>query len=189
MNQTSSFQTELLTQLVCLEFFNIAKKTLCWWILKSFLVFSHFKANCVCVSLLLQFSPLLSPKHRYSPCFTSCSPPDQQLLTWLLSFLKLLSCPTKVGFPLLAEFSFLAYFLLIWICQSLRLYFLFLPQTGQQSNQSPMSLTSDASSPRSYVSPRISTPQTNAGPLKPLLSTQAVISQPKVRHCFNQPQL
>uniref|UniRef100_H3CTH9 WW domain-containing adapter protein with coiled-coil n=1 Tax=Tetraodon nigroviridis TaxID=99883 RepID=H3CTH9_TETNG len=53
-------------------------------------------------------------------------------------------------------------------------------QTAQQSNQSPMSLTSDASSPRSYVSPRISTPQTNAGPLKPLLSTQSVISQPKV---------
>ncbi|KAE8280100.1 WW domain-containing adapter protein with coiled-coil [Larimichthys crocea] len=43
-----------------------------------------------------------------------------------------------------------------------------------------MSLTSDASSPRSYVSPRISTPQTNAGPLKPLLSTQPVISQPKL---------
>uniref|UniRef100_A0A8C7WTT9 WW domain containing adaptor with coiled-coil n=1 Tax=Oryzias sinensis TaxID=183150 RepID=A0A8C7WTT9_9TELE len=43
-----------------------------------------------------------------------------------------------------------------------------------------MSLTSDASSPRSYVSPRISTPQTNAGPHKPLLSTQPVISQSKV---------
>ncbi|XP_061569292.1 WW domain-containing adapter protein with coiled-coil isoform X2 [Cololabis saira] len=55
-----------------------------------------------------------------------------------------------------------------------------LSSQAQQSNQSPMSLTSDASSPRSYVSPRISTPQTNAGPLKPLLSTQPVISQPKV---------
>ncbi|KAF7664538.1 hypothetical protein LDENG_00172260 [Lucifuga dentata] len=53
-------------------------------------------------------------------------------------------------------------------------------QAAQQSNQSPMSLTSDASSPRSYVSPRISTPQTNAGPLKPLLGSQPVISQPKV---------
>ncbi|XP_037613389.1 WW domain-containing adapter protein with coiled-coil isoform X1 [Sebastes umbrosus] len=53
-------------------------------------------------------------------------------------------------------------------------------QAAQQSNQSPMSLTSDASSPRSYVSPRISTPQTNAGPHKPLLSTQPVISQSKV---------
>ncbi|XP_031728242.1 WW domain-containing adapter protein with coiled-coil isoform X2 [Anarrhichthys ocellatus] len=51
---------------------------------------------------------------------------------------------------------------------------------AQQSNHSPMSLTSDASSPRSYVSPRISTPQTNAGPHKPLLSTQPVISQAKV---------
>ncbi|KAK2858666.1 hypothetical protein Q5P01_003286 [Channa striata] len=51
---------------------------------------------------------------------------------------------------------------------------------SQQSNQSPMSLTSDASSPTSYVSPRISTPQTNAGPLKPILSSQPVISQPKV---------
>ncbi|XP_061613948.1 WW domain-containing adapter protein with coiled-coil isoform X1 [Phyllopteryx taeniolatus] len=51
---------------------------------------------------------------------------------------------------------------------------------AQQSNQSPMSLTSDASSPRSYVSPRISTPQTNAGPLKPLLGTQPVISLSKV---------
>ncbi|XP_016887174.1 WW domain-containing adapter protein with coiled-coil isoform X2 [Cynoglossus semilaevis] len=55
-----------------------------------------------------------------------------------------------------------------------------LSNQAQQSNQSPMSLTSDASSPRSYVSPRISTPQTNAGPLKPLLSSQPVISQPKV---------
>uniref|UniRef100_A0A8D3E9F7 WW domain containing adaptor with coiled-coil a n=1 Tax=Scophthalmus maximus TaxID=52904 RepID=A0A8D3E9F7_SCOMX len=55
-----------------------------------------------------------------------------------------------------------------------------LSNQAQQSNQSPMSLTSDASSPRSYVSPRISTPQTNAGPHKPLLSTQPVISQPKV---------
>lgn len=69
---------------------------------------------------------------------------------------------------------------MIWIYRSLRRYFSFSPQTAQQSNQSPMSLTSDASSPRSYVSPRISTPQTNAGPLKPLLSTQSVISQPKV---------
>ncbi|KAF7214458.1 WW domain-containing adapter protein with coiled-coil isoform X2 [Nothobranchius furzeri] len=50
----------------------------------------------------------------------------------------------------------------------------------QQSNQSPMSLTSDASSPRSYVSPRISTPQTNVGSLKPLLSSQPVLSQSKV---------
>ncbi|XP_057680500.1 WW domain-containing adapter protein with coiled-coil isoform X2 [Corythoichthys intestinalis] len=55
-----------------------------------------------------------------------------------------------------------------------------LSSQAQQSNQSPMSLTSDASSPRSYVSPRISTPQTNAGPLKPLLSTQPVISLSKV---------
>lgn len=54
-------------------------------------------------------------------------------------------------------------------------------QAAQQSNQSPMSLTSDASSPRSYVSPRISTPQTNAGPLKPLLGTPSVVSQAKVR--------
>uniref|UniRef100_A0A096LPM4 WW domain-containing adapter protein with coiled-coil n=1 Tax=Poecilia formosa TaxID=48698 RepID=A0A096LPM4_POEFO len=53
-------------------------------------------------------------------------------------------------------------------------------QEAQQSNQSPMSLTSDASSPRSYVSPRISTPQTNVGPLKSHLSAQPVISQPKV---------
>ncbi|KAK2503417.1 hypothetical protein MC885_006551, partial [Smutsia gigantea] len=48
------------------------------------------------------------------------------------------------------------------------------------SNQSPMSLTSDASSPRSYVSPRISTPQTNTVPIKPLISTPPVSSQPKV---------
>ncbi|XP_075068116.1 WW domain-containing adapter protein with coiled-coil isoform X1 [Mixophyes fleayi] len=48
-----------------------------------------------------------------------------------------------------------------------------------QSNQSPMSLTSDASSPRSYVSPRISTPQTNTVPHKPLMNTTPVTSQPK----------
>lgn len=52
--------------------------------------------------------------------------------------------------------------------------------TAQPSNQSPMSLTSDASSPRSYVSPRISTPQTNTVPIKPLISTPPVSSQPKV---------
>ncbi|XP_067870270.1 WW domain-containing adapter protein with coiled-coil isoform X2 [Heterodontus francisci] len=50
---------------------------------------------------------------------------------------------------------------------------------AQQSNQSPMSLASDASSPRSYVSPRISTPQTNTVPLKPLMSTPPVSSQQK----------
>lgn len=66
-------------------------------------------------------------------------------------------------------------------CTDLLSYFLFVCLASQQSNQSPMSLTSDASSPRSYVSPRISTPQTNAGPLKPILSTQSVISQTKVR--------
>ncbi|XP_069815106.1 WW domain-containing adapter protein with coiled-coil isoform X1 [Dendropsophus ebraccatus] len=48
-----------------------------------------------------------------------------------------------------------------------------------QSNQSPMSLTSDASSPRSYVSPRISTPQTNTVPHKPLINATPVSSQPK----------
>ncbi|CAO2594685.1 WW domain-containing adapter protein with coiled-coil [Lemmus lemmus] len=53
-------------------------------------------------------------------------------------------------------------------------------QAAQPSNQSPMSLTSDASSPRSYVSPRISTPQTNTVPIKPLISTPPVSSQPKV---------
>uniref|UniRef100_A0A8C8W2X9 WW domain-containing adapter protein with coiled-coil n=1 Tax=Peromyscus maniculatus bairdii TaxID=230844 RepID=A0A8C8W2X9_PERMB len=55
---------------------------------------------------------------------------------------------------------------------------------AQPSNQSPMSLTSDASSPRSYVSPRISTPQTNTVPIKPLISTPPVSSQPKVGHLF-----
>ncbi|XP_069912161.1 WW domain-containing adapter protein with coiled-coil-like isoform X2 [Oryctolagus cuniculus] len=52
---------------------------------------------------------------------------------------------------------------------------------AQPSNQSPMSLTSDASSPRSYVSPRISTPQTNTVPIKPLISTPPVSSQPKLK--------
>ncbi|KAJ8336864.1 hypothetical protein SKAU_G00380840 [Synaphobranchus kaupii] len=51
---------------------------------------------------------------------------------------------------------------------------------AQQSSQSPMSLTSDASSPRSYMSPRISTPQTNAVPQKALVNTPPVSSQPKV---------
>ncbi|XP_069770616.1 WW domain-containing adapter protein with coiled-coil isoform X1 [Narcine bancroftii] len=54
-----------------------------------------------------------------------------------------------------------------------------LSSQAPQSNQSPMSLASDASSPRSYVSPRISTPQTNPVPLKPLMSTPPVTSQPK----------
>ncbi|XP_052465950.1 WW domain-containing adapter protein with coiled-coil isoform X3 [Carassius gibelio] len=50
---------------------------------------------------------------------------------------------------------------------------------AQQSGQSPMSLASDASSPRSYVSPRVSTPQTFAVS-KPLLSSASLSSQPKV---------
>ncbi|XP_056598689.1 WW domain containing adaptor with coiled-coil b isoform X6 [Triplophysa dalaica] len=50
---------------------------------------------------------------------------------------------------------------------------------AQQSGQSPMSLASDASSPRSYVSPRVSTPQTNAVS-KPLHSSASLSSQPKV---------
>ncbi|XP_055507806.1 WW domain-containing adapter protein with coiled-coil isoform X3 [Leucoraja erinacea] len=54
-----------------------------------------------------------------------------------------------------------------------------LSSQAPQSNQSPMSLASDASSPRSYVSPRISTPQTNPVPLKPLMNTPPVTSQPK----------
>ncbi|KAI4902368.1 hypothetical protein NFI96_025866 [Prochilodus magdalenae] len=53
------------------------------------------------------------------------------------------------------------------------------PGVAQQSSQSPMSLTSDASSPRSYVSPRISTPQTNTASLKTPLSTTPVSSQTK----------
>uniref|UniRef100_UPI00358E6681 WW domain-containing adapter protein with coiled-coil isoform X1 n=2 Tax=Myxine glutinosa TaxID=7769 RepID=UPI00358E6681 len=39
-------------------------------------------------------------------------------------------------------------------------------QQAHQQSQSPMSLASDASSPRSHVSPRMSTPQTNVGTLK-----------------------
>uniref|UniRef100_A0A8C1W0M1 WW domain containing adaptor with coiled-coil b n=1 Tax=Cyprinus carpio TaxID=7962 RepID=A0A8C1W0M1_CYPCA len=54
-----------------------------------------------------------------------------------------------------------------------------LSSTTQQSGQSPMSLASDASSPRSYVSPRVSTPQTYAVS-KPLLSSASLSSQPKV---------
>ncbi|XP_051983817.1 WW domain-containing adapter protein with coiled-coil-like isoform X2 [Xyrauchen texanus] len=50
---------------------------------------------------------------------------------------------------------------------------------AQQSGQSPMSLASDASSPRSYLSPRVSTPQTNAVS-KPLHSFATLFSQPKV---------
>ncbi|XP_026138397.1 WW domain-containing adapter protein with coiled-coil-like isoform X3 [Carassius auratus] len=50
---------------------------------------------------------------------------------------------------------------------------------AQQSGQSPMSLASDASSPRSYVSPRVSTPQTFAVS-KPMLSSASLSSQPKV---------
>ncbi|XP_043085382.1 WW domain-containing adapter protein with coiled-coil isoform X2 [Puntigrus tetrazona] len=55
-----------------------------------------------------------------------------------------------------------------------------LSSQAQQSSQSPLSLTSDASSPRSYVSPRISTPQTNTASLKPPLSTTPVSSQTKI---------
>ena len=72
-----------------------------------------------------------------------------------------------------------------FLCRYLHNVFSFLHRVvglsaAQQSNQSPMSLTSDASSPRSYVSPRISTPQSNAGTHKPILGTPPAISQPKV---------
>uniref|UniRef100_A0A8C4N7A4 WW domain containing adaptor with coiled-coil a n=1 Tax=Eptatretus burgeri TaxID=7764 RepID=A0A8C4N7A4_EPTBU len=39
-------------------------------------------------------------------------------------------------------------------------------QQAHQQSQSPMSLASDASSPHSHISPRMSTPQTNVGTLK-----------------------
>ncbi|XP_022534401.1 WW domain containing adaptor with coiled-coil b isoform X2 [Astyanax mexicanus] len=51
---------------------------------------------------------------------------------------------------------------------------------AQQSGQSPMSETPDATSPRSYVSPRVSTPQTNAVTLKPLHNAGSLPAQPKV---------
>ncbi|XP_065126048.1 WW domain containing adaptor with coiled-coil b isoform X3 [Paramisgurnus dabryanus] len=57
---------------------------------------------------------------------------------------------------------------------------------AQQSGQSPMSLASDASSPRSYVSPRVSTPQTNAVS-KPLHSSASLSSQPKVSAANQRP--
>uniref|UniRef100_A0A673NM25 WW domain-containing adapter protein with coiled-coil-like n=1 Tax=Sinocyclocheilus rhinocerous TaxID=307959 RepID=A0A673NM25_9TELE len=63
--------------------------------------------------------------------------------------------------------------------------FLFIVIITQQSGQSPMSLASDASSPRSYVSPRVSTPQTNAVS-KPLLSSASLSSQPKVSRSTSQ---
>lgn len=66
----------------------------------------------------------------------------------------------------------------IWFYKKTMFFF-----AAQPSNQSPMSLTSDASSPRSYVSPRISTPQTNTVPLKPLMTTPPVSSQQKVSSC------
>uniref|UniRef100_A0A8C8J1I9 WW domain-containing protein n=1 Tax=Oncorhynchus tshawytscha TaxID=74940 RepID=A0A8C8J1I9_ONCTS len=53
-------------------------------------------------------------------------------------------------------------------------------QAALQASQSPISLTSDASSPRSYVSPRNGTPQTNLLTQKPLLSMPPATSQPKV---------
>uniref|UniRef100_A0A8C7JQX4 WW domain containing adaptor with coiled-coil n=1 Tax=Oncorhynchus kisutch TaxID=8019 RepID=A0A8C7JQX4_ONCKI len=53
-------------------------------------------------------------------------------------------------------------------------------QAALQASQSPISLTSDTSSPRSYVSPRNGTPQTNLLTQKPLLSMPPATSQPKV---------
>uniref|UniRef100_A0A4W5L2L3 WW domain containing adaptor with coiled-coil n=1 Tax=Hucho hucho TaxID=62062 RepID=A0A4W5L2L3_9TELE len=53
-------------------------------------------------------------------------------------------------------------------------------QAALQTSQSPISLTSDASSPRSYVSPRNGTPQTNLLTQKPLLNMPPAASQPKV---------
>ncbi|KAJ8011143.1 hypothetical protein DPEC_G00055120 [Dallia pectoralis] len=53
-------------------------------------------------------------------------------------------------------------------------------QAAQQASQSPVSLTSDASSPRSYVSPRNGTPQANLLSQKPLHCVPPSSSQPKV---------
>uniref|UniRef100_A0A674DWZ7 WW domain containing adaptor with coiled-coil n=1 Tax=Salmo trutta TaxID=8032 RepID=A0A674DWZ7_SALTR len=53
-------------------------------------------------------------------------------------------------------------------------------QAAQQASQSPISLMSDTTSPRSYVSPRNGTPQTNLLNQKPPLSMPPASSQPKV---------
>ncbi|XP_045549790.1 WW domain-containing adapter protein with coiled-coil isoform X3 [Salmo salar] len=53
-------------------------------------------------------------------------------------------------------------------------------EAAQQASQSPISLMSDTSSPRSYVSPRNGTPQTNLLNQKPPLSMPPASSQPKV---------
>ncbi|CAB1325781.1 unnamed protein product, partial [Coregonus sp. 'balchen'] len=53
-------------------------------------------------------------------------------------------------------------------------------QAAQQASPSPISLMSDASSPRSYVSPRNGTPQTNLLNQKTPLSMPPASSQPKV---------
>ncbi|XP_076151281.1 WW domain containing adaptor with coiled-coil b isoform X5 [Alosa pseudoharengus] len=58
---------------------------------------------------------------------------------------------------------------------------------AQTTTQSPLSLPSDASSPRSYVSPRVSTPQTNAVSLKPPLGAVGLSSQPKVNASLVKP--
>ncbi|XP_066514275.1 WW domain-containing adapter protein with coiled-coil-like isoform X1 [Hoplias malabaricus] len=51
---------------------------------------------------------------------------------------------------------------------------------AQQSGQSPMSVTPDASSPRSYVSPIVSTPQNNTATPKSLHSAGPLPAQQKV---------
>lgn len=63
---------------------------------------------------------------------------------------------------------------------SSHLHWLCFPVSAQHSNQSPVSLTSDASSPRPYVSPRNGTPQSNQKSLLGLHSGNTTFSQTRV---------
>lgn len=60
------------------------------------------------------------------------------------------------------------------------LHWLRLPVSAQHSSQSPVSLTSDASSPRPYVSPRNGTPQSNQKSLLASHSGSMASSQTRV---------
>uniref|UniRef100_A0A8C2NNQ0 WW domain-containing protein n=1 Tax=Capra hircus TaxID=9925 RepID=A0A8C2NNQ0_CAPHI len=74
------------------------------------------------------------------------------------------------------------------ISQAAQGFWFILLFTAQPSNQSPMSLTSDASSPRSYVSPRItpermkSTPVVKQGPVSQSATQQPVTADKQQGH-------
>lgn len=106
----------------------------------------------------------------------------------IFSFLRFSRLPLCVNNRCLAKIPKLSVivFILVFIIFFINMYLV--RSAAQQPSQSPVSVTPDASSPKScLVSPRVSTPQTNSMASKPLPSAASLPAQIKVsaRHAFS----